>query len=501
MGRYLLGIDNGGTVTKACIFDSRGRQLSAASRRLEMDTPAPGFTERDMELVWQASCAVIREAVQQSGVDARDICGIGVTGYGNGICFVDGAGTPVGPGVVSTDDRGQAIVQAARSSGLEREIFQRTSQGLWSAQTGTLLAWFKQNRREIPDRARWFLGVKDYIRMRLTGDAYSEITEASSTGLMNLHTMEWDRELFRLLDVEEYFRLAPPCLDCCESGGRVTAQAAALTGLVQGTPVTGAMFDVDCGMLASGILDSETLCLIAGTWSINEYLADRLFYGYQESTNSLSRAFLPGCYLVEESTPTSASNLEWFLAQLVKPDRPDLSDEELYAQCNAAVAGIGPEDCDEVFVPYLFASATHPDAKACFLNLSSLSTRDRMLRAVYEGVAFSSRFHVKRLMAGGRTFRRARLSGGLTRSAVWTQMMADVLQLPIDVPESPELSAQGVCIAAAIGCGLFRDYASAVAEMVEVRQTYLPDPRRAAVYDRKFAAYERAQAALDLFHS
>lgn len=501
MRQYLLGIDNGGTVTKACVFDSHGTEVAAASKKLPILTPAPGYTERDLNEVWRANCEVIRQALRKSGVDPKDIKGIGLTGYGNGVCLVDEKGEPVYNGIISTDNRGQELVNQARATGLEETVFALNHQGLWSAQTSTLLTWFRRNRKDILDKARWFLGIKDFIRMKLTGEAYSDVTEASSAGLMNIHTLEYDPELFRLHGVEDYFHLAPPCLDCSQPGGTVTAQAAAATGLAEGTPVTGAMFDVDAGILASGILDSNGLCLIAGTWSINEYLADGLYHDYHESTNSISKAFLPGYYLVEESTPTSASNFEWFLERLVKPDRPGVSDDQFYDECNRLVEAIRPEESDVVFVPYLFSSATHPDARACFLNLTSGSTRPHMIRAVYEGVVFSSMFHVKRLMTGGRTFSRARLSGGVAKSPVWTQMMADALQMPIDVLEASELSAQGVCIAAGIGCGMFRDYQSAVADMVKVRKTYLPDPKRKEIYRKKFAVYEKAQSALDFFHS
>ena len=500
MAQYLMGIDNGGTVTKACIFDAHGTEVAAAGKKLPILTPAPGYTERDLGEVWQANCEVIRQVIRKSGVDPRDIRSIGLTGYGNGVCLVDEAGEPVYNGIVSTDSRGQEIVDRSRAAGLEEQIFVRNHQGLWSAQTSVLLTWVRRNRKDALDKARWFLGIKDFIRMKLTGEAFSEVTEASSAGLMNIHTLEYDPELFRLQELEDYFHLAPPCLDCCQPGGTVTSQAAAMTGLAEGTPVTGAMFDVDAGILASGILDSDTLCLIAGTWSINEYLADGLYYGYHESTNSISKAFLPGYYLVEESTPTSASNFEWFLEQLMKPDRPGVSSEQLYDECNRLVEAVRPEESEVIFVPYLFASATHPDAKACFLNLTNGTTRSHMIRAVYEGVVFSSLFHVKRLMTGGRAFSRARLSGGVAKSPVWAQMMADALQLPIGVLEASELSAQGVCIAAGIGCGMFRDYPSAVAGMVRVRKTYLPDPERGEIYRKKFAAYEKAQAALDFFH-
>ena len=94
--------------------------------------------------------------------------------------------------------------------------------------------------------------------MKLTGEAYSEVTEASSAGLINIHTLEYDRELFALLGLEDYFHLAPAARGCCDRGGEVTAEVAAPHRPAQGTPVTGSMFDVNAGMLASGILDSST---------------------------------------------------------------------------------------------------------------------------------------------------------------------------------------------------------------------------------------------------
>ena len=336
--------------------------------------------------------------------------------------------------------------------------------------------------------------------MKLGGKAFCEITEASSTGLMDLRTRSFDPQIFSLLGIPEQFRLAPPVLDCCEAGGAVTAEASALTGPAEGTPIGGAIFDVDSSMLASGILDGKTLCMIAGTWSINEYLAEKPPHGYGESTNSLSLAFLKDRYLIEESTPTSASNLDWFLAKLLKQDGQDGRDEALYAQVAAVLKNTSPEDSDVVFVPYLYASATHPDAKACFLNLSGFTSKEHMLRAVCEGVVFSSVFNVRRLEEGVRTFSLARLSGGLTRSDAWTQMMADTLGIPVEVPEAGELAALGACMAAGTGCGLWTDYEEAIENCVRIRARYLPDPARGAVLRQKYETYLKALLALEVFH-
>ena len=498
MKKYLLGIDNGGSVIKAALFSADGQLIASSGRSVPIRTSSVGYVERDPAEIWKSNCIVIRETIEKSGIDPSAIFGIGVTGYGNGILLADDRGDPVGPAIVSTDSRAQSMVNELRKNGIEEQVFALNHQGLWSAQTSVLLSWLKHHSPELDRQARWFLGIKDYIRLRLTGEFTSEITEASSAGLMNLHTLAYDRELFRLLDIGDCFDMAPPCLSCTDACGTVTEAAALETGLKPGTPVTGSMFDVDAGLLASGILDGKTACMIAGTWSINEYLDTQLRYGYGESTNSVSCAFLPGHYLVEESTPTSASNLDWYLRELSKLDS---SGKEVYSSCNRIVDSVSPDESDVVFVPYLFSSATHPDAKACFLNVSAYSTQQHMLRAVYEGVVFSSVFHVRRLMEGGNTFSKARLSGGLIRSEVWSQMMADAVGIPMEIPEGDELSALGAAMAAGVGCGLFSDYQAAVNAMTRIRRVYEPDPEAVPVYRRKFRLYEKALKALDVFHS
>ena len=500
MKDYLLGIDLGGSVTKVCIFDRQGRESGSASEAADNHVPAPDCVERDAEALWHTVCSLIRRAIETSGISAGDIAAIGLTGYGNGICLADENGCAVGPAIVSSDDRGTDIVAEIRASGQEEKIYALTRQRLWSAQTGTLLVWLARHDPERLTRARRFLGIKDFIRMKLGGKAFCEITEASSTGLMDLRTRNFDPQIFSLLGIPELFRLAPPVLDCCESGGAVTAETAELTGLAEGTPIGGAIFDVDSSMLASGILDGETLCMIAGTWSINEYLADRPPHGYGESTNSLSLAFLKDRYLIEESTPTSASNLDWFLAKLLKQDGQDERDEALYALVSKALETTSPEDSGVVFVPYLYASATHPDAKGCFLNLSGYTSKEHMLRAVCEGVVFSSVFNVRRLEEGVKTFSLARLSGGLTRSEAWTQMMADTLGIPVEVPEAGELAALGACMAAGTGCGLWPGYEEAIEDCVRIRARYLPDHARGAVLRRKYETYLKALQALEVFH-
>ena len=501
MTQYLMGIDNGGSEIKSVLFDDQGNQVAAVRRRVEMKMPAPGFTERDADLVWSANADAIRDTISQAGILPQQIAAIGLTGYGNGICLVDANGKQTYPCIVSTDSRATSYCRAFRESGAERAIYPLTLQTTWSAQPAALFAWFRDNRPDVLASSTYYLGIKDLIRFHLTGEFSTEITEASSTCLLNVHTRAFDPEIFKTLGISDCFRLMPPCHESTAISGKVTKTAAEQTGLQPGTPVVAGYFDIDAAALASGVLDESMLCLVAGTWSINEHLSKTANTDYDRNANTVTLSYLPDHFLVEDSSATSASNFDWFVEQFLKPVYPAISRKELYQQCDRLVSELDPQCSQVVFIPYLFDSSTTSGAKAAFFNVSSEHTTQDLLLAVYEGVVFSSALHIKRLRPPLGRFQIARLSGGVASSSVWAQMMADAIQMPVEVLQNSELSAQGAAMAAGIGIGLFENHHDAVEKMVKIGGVFTPDPSRAAVYAQKFAAFEKALKALELFHS
>jgi len=498
MKRYLIGIDNGGSDTKCAIFDLEGREVAVASTQVPMDMPQPGFTEREAQKVWQANVKVIREALRRAGISGEEVAAVGLTGYGNGMVLMDENGQASYPVIVSTDDRAGGYCKKFRENGTERKIFPYTRQTTWSAQPAVMLLWFMDHNPEVLKKTRWVLGIKDFIRFRLTGEIVSEITDASSGCLVNLDTREFDPVLFEILGIEDCYEKMPPVLESTDISGYVTEEAAKLTGLAEGTPVAAGYFDIDANALASGILSSEELCMIAGTWSINEYLSKEAPKDIDSRENVATLSYLRDYYIMEDSTPTSASNFNWFIKSLLQPDRPDIPTSQIYEECNKLVAFIEPEDSNVIFVPYLFGSATHPDANGAFLNLTSADDRDTMLRAVYEGVVFSSAHHVHNLKRPIESYSKARLSGGVSNSEVWSQMMSDVLQISIDTLEGSEPGAKGAAMGAGVACGVFKNLEDAVAHMVHIGKTYTPRPEYGPVYEKKFKRYEAALQALDL---
>jgi len=258
--------------------------------------------------------------------------------------------------------------------------------------------------------------------------------------------------------------------------------------------VAGGMFDIDACALASGIVDERHMSLIAGTWGNNQYVAPEPLI--DKDLFMTSCYSIPGYYLMLEGSPTSASNLEWFVTELLRTQgrKAGVSDYEL---CNELVASVEAAASNVVFTPFLFGSNAHPRAKACFIGLEGWHTRAHVVRAVYEGIVFGHNTHYRRLLKFRPPPVAIRFSGGAARSAVWAQMFSDCFQVPVEIPAGTELGALGAAIAAAVACGHYPGYAEAVRAMTRIARRYEPDPREGAVFAAKYERYQRAQKALE----
>ena len=491
--RYLVGIDNGGTSVKAAVFDCEGRQLAVSSAPASAAAPVPGYAERDMDELWRINGRVIRNALQQSGVHPEKIAGVSLSGHGKGLYLVDGQGRPVRSGISSTDRRGLDYVQRWKADGTAARVYEKTFQDIVMMQPVTLLAWLRDHEPEVLDRTRYIFAVKDYIRYRLTGQAFAEHTDFSGSNLLNLSTQAYDADLMALFGLEQCLKKLPPLRRSSDTCGFVTPEASAFTGLPSGVPVAAGMFDVDACGIASGLSSTRELCTIAGTWSINEFLSP---VPITNGTVSLNSIFcIPGNFLIEESSPTSAGNLEWFIDRL--PGRGCTGAESVYDQANRQVASVEPGSCGLIFLPFLNGSNEDPLAKGAFVGLTAYHERRHMLRAVYEGVVFSHLTHIKRLLLNRKEPDSIRLSGGAAHSPVWAQMFADALQIPVETTAGKELGCLGAAMAAGIAAGIYAGYPDAIAHTVQITRTFYPRVEYHAVYEDKYEAYRAVIQALN----
>jgi L-xylulokinase len=237
--------------------------------------------------------------------------------------------------------------------------------------------------------------------------------------------------------------------------------------------------------------------MIVGTWGNNQYISKTPVV--HESVFMTTCYAIEGYYLMLEGSATSASNLEWFVSAFLQAEREGLAQSgggSVYELCNTLVAQTRPEESGVIFLPFLYGCNVSLDGKAGLLGLDGWQTRGHVLRAIYEGIVFSHRWHMERLLQFRAPPARIRLSGGAARSEIWVQMFADILQTPVAVPSGTELGALGAAIGAGVAIGCYSTYEAACAAMVRMSRTCEPNRALADVYQAKYARYRKVLDAL-----
>jgi L-xylulokinase len=494
---YFLGIDNGSTIAKAGIYDETGREIAVSSCKAEITSPEEGWYERNLDHLWDSNVRAIREALKKSGLTGSDISGISLTGHGNGLILTDGEGVPLHPAIEGADGRAQEFVDTWNSDGTFQKIHPKTLQCLWAAQPPALLAWFRKYRPEILEKAKYVFMIKDYLRFKLSGTAAAELSDMSATSIFNVHDGCYDDELFDILGLSDCRRLFPDIVGSTEICGTLSFESAALTGLTEGTPVAGGAFDIDAAALATGVIDESRMNVIAGTWCNNQYVSSVPVVS--EDLFMVSLFADQKQWLVLEGSATSASNLEWFVSEFMEEERKaaDASGKSVYQICDEEVASLGPGESDIVFVPFLYGSNASLKAKSVFLGLQGFHKRAHIIRAIFEGVVFSHRHHIEKLMEFRKLPDAARMAGGAVNSEVWTQMFADILGFPMEITHGRELGCLGAAICAAVGTGVYGTIPEAVDGMVTLKKRVEPDPALKDIYDKKYARYKKAIGVLE----
>ena len=497
MPKYLMGIDNGSTMSKAALFTIEGNEVAVASRKVELIEPEAGISERDADAMWNDTAEAIREVLATAGIRAGEIAGVACTGHGNGLYLVDEDGHPVRNAINSTDSRAQSYVDQWIADGINEKVLPKTTQCLWPAQPNALLSWLRDNEPGTMEKATYVQCAKDFIRAKLTGEIHVERTDMSGCSLLNVVTGEYDDEvldLFGILDMKPYL---PPVIKTHDVAGTVTAAAAEMTGLQEGTPVAGGMFDIDACGLASGIIDEGQMSLVAGTWGNNQYISREPLI--DKDLFMTSCYSVPGWYLMLEGSPTSASNLEWFVTQFLAAERTEAGNAgaSVYELCDDMVAAVAPEETAGItFLPFLYGSNATAGAKGCLVGLQGFHSRAHVVRAIYEGIVFGHNTHLQRLLQYRSVPDVIRFTGGAARSEIWVQMFADCFQVAIEIPAGTELGALGAAIAAAVATGIYESYEEAVGTMTRIARRQDPDPSLKGMYEERFETYNAVTRAL-----
>lgn len=493
MKKYLLTVDNGGTYIKGALFDREGRQIAHAKERSQPITPKSGWLEYNQNTLWEINCRIIRSLLATSGIDPAEIACVGFSAQGCGLYMVDKDGKEIRNGIASSDIRALDIAERWDADGtsdrLYPYIYRRNSPG----HTNTLLRWMKEHEPENYARIGYIFSMKDILIHRITGKPAASMGCLSVSGLMNLQTGKIDPMLAEAFGIPEMADKFAPLYWDNEICGTVSARAAAECGLAEGTSVIAGHHDVLASAMSLGVLDSDPLFIITGTCAINAYASPTPILNGTVRYNELY-AF-PGLYLIEEGFFASSGSLEWVIPALY--GEAAHGSAEIYAEINRMISETPPAPGQPFFLPYLRGWRDNADASGCWIGLHGEHTRANMLRAVYEGVAFSHMLQIEHLLANREKPALIRMAGGACNSPEWVQIFADALNTSIEITPDSEMGTLGTAITAAAAAGFYPSLEEAYAHMRGRTQIIRPIPENVSIYAEKFARYKALVEKLD----
>ncbi len=494
---YLLGIDVGTTGSKAILIRPDGGLAAEATVEYPMFTPRPLWSEQNPEDWWTATVAAIRDVLRQGGAAAAQVVGVGLTGQMHGLVLLDTAGRVLRPCIMWNDQRTGSQCAAITARIGARRVLELTGNPVLPGFTAPKIVWVRENEPETYARIAHVLLPKDYLRYRLTGEFFSEVSDASGTSMFDVGRRQWSDEMLAGLEVPR--RWLPEVTESPEPSTRISAAAAAETGLAAGTPVAGGGGDQAAQAVGSGIVSEGTVSVTLGTSGV-VFAATGAYRVEPEGRLHAFCHAVPGQWHLMGVMLSAAGSFRWYRDTLGDAERA----EAVRLGCDPyevliRQAATVPAGCEGlIFLPYLSGERTpypDPNARGVFFGLTLRHGKAHLTRAVVEGVTYGLRDSLELMRRLGLSVRQVRASGGGARSELWRQMLADVFGAEIVTVNVTQGAAYGAALLAGVAAKVYASVEEAAGRVVRVtgRQTPGPD---AAVYEEFYPRFRALYPAL-----
>lgn len=480
-----LGLDVGRSQTRALAIDESGRVLASASADVPVLIPRPGWAEQNPADWWQASLEVLtRVGAQLRG----EVAGLGITGQMHGSVFLDEAGDVIRPALLRNDERARRQSDEINGRiGAER-LIEITGNAANTTYMAPKLLWLRDVEPVQFRHVRHLLLPKDYLRLRLTGELATDVSDASGTLLFDLRRRGWSHQILAALDIPPEW--LPRVLESRDMSGRVLPSVASAIGLPAGIPVAAGAGDTMAAALGAGVLDSELIHAVIG--ASGALVAPTVNAVIDSSSRLAARCHaVPQRFALSAHPGTAGASLRWW--------RNLLSGSPTYEQL-ATLGSSAPAGAEGLFfLPYLAAEseprpATRPGG--AFAGLRAHHSRAHLTRALMEGVVFGLRGDLDAIRGLGLAPLRVRATGGAARSPFWRQLQADIFNLPVERPLVDDGPAYGAALLAGVAAGSFEDVPDA-ARRVRLRAgVNEPDREQTHRYDAIYATFRNLSAAV-----
>ncbi|MFL6335582.1 MAG: xylulokinase [Pyrinomonadaceae bacterium] len=490
----LLGIDVGTGGSRALVVDESGRVVASATVEHEpFASPRTGWAEQDARDWWRASEAAVREVLQADGVSAEEIACVGLTGQMHGAVLLDERDEPLRPSIIWCDVRTHEQCRALTEQVGAERLIQLVSNPALEGFTLPKMLWVREREPEVWGRVRSVLLPKDYVRLRLTGEKATDVADASGTLLFDVTHRKWSDEMLELAGLDR--SLLPRAFESSEITGRVSAEGAKATGLLEGTPVVAGAGDQAAGAVGMGIVRPGAVSATIGTSGVVFAATDRPALDPKGRVHTFCHA-VPERWHVLGVSQGAGLSLRWFRDQF-GAGADDGRDP--YERLGEEADTVPPGADGVLWAPYLMGERTphlDPHARAALVGLNASHRRAHVVRAILEGVAFSLRDTFTIFEEMGVPVESIRLGGGGARSRVWRQIQADVYGREVELVEADEGAAYGAALLAGVGGGAWTSVDDACAAAVRVRERTRPDAEGKRVMDESYKIFRAIYPAL-----
>ncbi len=465
---------------------------SAVSEHAAFRSPQSGWAEQDPEDWWRAAKESIARLLA-GGVDPAQIGCIGLTGQMHGAVLLNAKNETLRPALIWCDQRSQKECEEITSRVGAKRLIELTCNPALTNFTLTKLLWVRLHEPSVWREFRKLVLPKDFVRLKLTGEAVTDVADASGTLLLDVAKREWSAEMCTAMQIDPDW--LPRACESTEIAGTISTAAARVTGLKAGTRVVAGAGDQAAGAVGLGITHPGTVSATIGTSGVVFAATDRPALDPKGRIHTFCHA-IPGRWHVMGVTQAAGLSLHWFREQF---GIAGISGDQAYTQLCEEAAQAPPGADGVLWAPYLMGERTphlDPNIRAALVGLAVSHERKHVVRAILEGVAFSLRDSLTIFSEIGVPAKRIRLGGGGARNPVWRQIQAEVYGMAVETAMAEEGAAFGAAILAGVGAGTWLSVDKACETIVRVASTTRPDAKNIAVMNEGYRRYQRVYPAL-----
>ena len=478
-----IGVDLGTSAVKLLLMEASGKIVNIVSKEYPISFPKPGWSEQNPEDWWEQVRSGIKELVQ--GSDPSTVAGISFGGQMHGLVILDENDKVLRPAILWNDGRTVKECDYLNNEIGKAKLSEYTANISFTGFTAPKILWVKANEPELFSRISKIMLPKDYIAYMLTGVHCTDVSDASGMLLFDVKNRTWSEEMMKICDVKR--EQLPKIFESYESVGTLKADVAKELGLPESCLVAAGAGDNAAAAVGTGTVGDGACNISLGT-SGTIFIASKNF-GVDKNNALHSFDHADGSYHLMGCMLSAASCNKWWMEDILKTD--DFGGEQ------AGIKELGENHV--FFLPYLMGERSphnDPNARGTFIGMTMDTSRTDMTQAVLEGVAFALRDSLEVARSLGIDIKRTRICGGGAKSPLWKKMIANIMNLDVEVIRSEEGPALGGAMLAAVANGEYGSVKEAADAIVEVVDTVHPEAELVEKYEKRYQQFKTIYPAL-----